>query len=812
MAARFRFLRFLPLLLPVPVFGTGAAIDYLRDVKPILTQHCVRCHGETKEEAGLRIDTAEAMKLGGESGSVTKRRHGRESLLIEVVTGTHEDIPRMPYKKPALSAEQIETLRDWVAQGAKAPEVEEPGRFIHWAFVPPSPPKQPQVKKRSWVRNPIDRFILARLEKEGIKPSPEADRVTLLRRVSLDLTGIPPTPDEVDAFLRDSSKDAYERVVERLLASPRYGERWGRTWLDVARYSDSDGYSVDSPRQIWKYRDWVVNAFNRDMPFDEFVIEQLAGDLLPDATIEQRVATGFNRNTQINQEGGIDPEQFRTESVIDRVNTYGTAFLGLTVSCAQCHDHKFDPLTQKEYYQLFAFFNNSPDDGHGQSKATGQLEFPNESALPPDHESKLTEARIALTAYLDEKAGQIANQIAQLTPEGIHALKQKTQDALKIPVGAQSLEQRRDVFFTLNGADTTFLALNQTFLSLDRAPRFVTTLVMSELPEPRDTFLFINGDFTRHGEKVAAGTPVELPPLDKPHPNRLDLARWTVDPGNPLTARVAVNRIWQQYWGRGLVETENDFGTQGDPPSHPELLDWLATEFIAQGWSMKAVHRLIVTSASYRQSSKVRNDLQTSDPLNKLCARQNRLRLDAEIIRDVCLSVSGLLSTKMGGPPVYPPQPDGVMSLGQVKRAWVESTGEDRHRRGLYTQRWRGTFHPAFAVFDAPDGATACTRRLRSNTPLQALTLLNDPQYHEFSQALARRIFSMNRGSVTSRIDTAFRLCLARRPDRVERKRLVQLYEQQLKTASGSDEERRLEAWEVVSRVLLNLDETITRE
>ena len=798
-------------MLPVPVLNAGAPVDYLRDVKPILTQHCVRCHGETKEEAGLRIDTAEAMKLGGESGSVTKLRHGRESLLIEVVTGTHEDIPRMPYKKPALSTAQIDILRSWVAQGAKAPEIEEPGRFIHWAFVPPSHPEPPRVKQGRWVRNPIDRFILARLENEKIKPSPEADRITLLRRVSLDLTGIPPTPAEVDAFVRDSAKDAYERVVDRLLASPRYGERWARTWLDVARYSDSDGYSVDSPRQIWKYRDWVVDAFNRDMPFDEFVVEQLAGDLLPEPKISQRVATGFNRNTQINQEGGIDPEQFRIEAVFDRVNTYGTAFLGLTVGCAQCHDHKFDPLSQKEYYQLFAFFNNSPDDGHGQSKATGQLEFPGESALPPDFESKLAKARVSLTIYLDEKSSQIADQLAKLTPEAIHALKQKTQDALRISAAMRSLEQRSDLFFTLNGADTTFLALNQAFLSLDRAPRFVTTLVMSELPEPRETFLFINGDFTRHGEKVTAGTPQELPPLNTPHPNRLDLARWTVDPGNPLTARVAVNRIWQQYWGRGLVETENDFGTQGEPPTHPELLDWLATEFIARRWSMKAVHRLIVTSASYRQSSNIRSDLQTIDPLNKLCARQSRLRLDAEVIRDVSLSASGLLSSKMGGPPVYPPQPDGVMSLGQVKRAWVESTGEERYRRGLYTQRWRGTLHPAFAVFDAPDGATACTRRLRSNTPLQALTLLNDPQYHEFSQALGLKLQGAS-GSTTKRIETAFRLCLARKPDRIERKRLAQLYEQQMKAASGSDEERRLAAWEVVSRVLLNLDETITRE
>ncbi len=792
--------------------GSGATVDYLRDVKPLMTQHCVRCHGESKEEAALRVDTAEAMKLGGESGSITKRRPGRDSLLLEVVTGTHPEIARMPYKKPALSSQEISTLRSWVAEGAKAPEDEEPGRFVHWAFLPPVQPEPPTVQQATWVRNAIDRFILARLERDKIVPSPEAEGVTLLRRVCLDLTGIPPSPEQVDAFLNDPSSDAYERAVDQLLASPQYGERWGRIWLDVARYSDSDGYSIDSPRQIWKYRDWVVDALNRDLPFDRFVIEQLAGDLLPEPTIDQRVATGFNRNTQINQEGGIDPEQFRIEAVFDRVNTYGTAFLGLTVSCAQCHDHKFDPITQKDYYQLFAFFNNSPDDGHGSGKAEGRLEFPDESALPPGHDEQLKKARVALSTYLESKTEQITAQIDQLTPAAIGALRPKAQEALQVPWKDQTLGQRREIFFTLNGADTEFLGLVQAFTALDRAPKFVSTLVMAELPQPRETFLFVNGDFTRHGEAVRPGTPAELPPLNVDRPNRLDLARWTVDPANPLTARVAVNRLWQQYWGRGLVETENDFGTQGELPTHPELLDWLATEFIARGWSMKAMHRLIVTSAAYRQQSHVRPDLEVTDPLNKLYARQVRLRLDAEVIRDAGLSASGLLSSKRGGPPVYPPQPDGVMALGQVKRAWVASTGEDRYRRGLYTHLWRGTLHPAFAVFDAPDAATACTRRLRSNTPLQALTLLNDQQFHEFAQALARRVLATVRGSVADQIDFAFRLCLARHPEPAERQRLVELHTQQLHASTGNDDERQAETWTTLARVLLNLDETITRE
>jgi mono/diheme cytochrome c family protein len=785
----------------------AGAVDYLRDVKPILTQHCVRCHGADKEEAGLRVDTAEALLVGGDSGPLVKTGAPAASLLLRIVAGPVEDIPQMPYKRPALSAAEIATLRAWVEAGAPSPEAETPGKFVHWAFVPPAPQTPPAVALTGWPRNPIDRFVLARLERDAIAPSPEADPVALLRRVSLDLTGLPPTPAEVGAFLADTSADAYERAVDRLLASPHHGERWARPWLDLARYGDSNGYSIDAPRQIWKYRDWVVQALNRDQPFDQFVVEQLAGDQLPNPTPAQRVATGFNRNTQINQEGGIDPEQFRIEAVMDRVNTYGTAFLGLTIACAQCHDHKFDPLSQKDYYRLFAFFNSTVEDGHGRSRPGGLLEFPGENEPPEALRRELEEQRADLERFLNTHGSAVTAWAATLDTPAKLKFGATAREALAMTWDRMTLAHKRALYAVFPDAAPDFKSRNARLAKLERAePKPVTTLVMQELPEPRPTHLFIKGDFTRPGEKLTPGTPAVLPPLRAERPSRLDLARWTVDPANPLTARVTVNRIWQQYFGRGLVETENDFGTQGEPPTHPGLLDWLATEFVARGWSMKAMHRLIVTSATYRQSSRTRPDLDLKDPLNKLLARQTRIRLDAEVVRDVALAASGLLAAKMGGPPVFPPQPDGVMSLGQVKRTWAASTGEDRYRRGLYTHLWRATPHPAFAVFDAPDGFSACTRRLRSNTPLQALTLLNDEQFFEFAGALAKRVQTEARGGLSAQLDHAFRLCLSRAPTAAERNRLAALHAEEA-ALSGADG-----AWLLVARVLLNLDETITRE
>jgi hypothetical protein len=657
----------------------------------------------------------------------------------------------------------------------------------HWAFIKPSRPALPSVRNAQWPRNAIDHFVLARLEKEGIAPSPEASGATLVRRLHLDLIGLPPNPTE--------ASEADEELIERLLTSAHYGERWGRWWLDVARYADSNGYSIDAPRSIWKYREWVINALNRDLPFDQFVIEQLAGDLLPNATLEQKIATGFNRNTQINQEGGIDPEQFRVECVMDRVNTTATAFLGLTVACAQCHDHKYDPISQREYYQFFAFFNNSLEDGHGKGAPEGMLEVPGEVEASADLEKEIEEAEGDLDRYLNTHGNALAKLEQAADSE---KLKPAVRQAVAIPFAERTLQQKRVAYAAFRPDDAEFKSRNAKLTRLEKKEaKPVTTLVMNELKEPRESVVFIKGDFTRRGEKVAPGVLRVLHPPAEPLLNRLDLARWIVHPDNPLLARVVVNRVWQQYFGRGLVETENDFGIQGTPPTHPELLDWLATEF-TRTRSLKHIHRLIVSSATYRQSSKVRPELATIDPNNKLLARQNRLRLDAEVVRDMCLTASGLLNPKVGGPSVFPPQPAGVMTLGQVKRDWKPSSGPDRYRRGMYTYFWRATPHPGLMVFDSADGFSTCTRRIRSNTPLQALTLLNDEAFYECARALSERIKREASGDDAQRVDYGFQLCVSRKPSADERERLLDL--------------ARTTDWPTVARVLLNLDETITRE
>ena len=702
------------------------------------------------------------------------------------------------------------------------------GDARHWSFIAPVRPSLPEVKNAQWARHPIDRFILRRLEEAQITPSAAADKVTLLRRIHLDLTGLPPSPKEVAAFLADARPEAYAQAVDRLLASPHYGERWGRWWLDAARYADSNGYSIDAPRQIWRYRDWVINTLNRDMPFDQFTIEQIAGDMLPNATMEQKIATGFHRNTQINQEGGIDTEQFRIESIIDRINTTATTWLGLTLGCAQCHDHKFDPLTQRDFYQFFALLNNADE--------------PNLPLNTPEETERAAKVDAAVAAYvrtLSEKMPALFEKAhdweRSLTPEASQKQSQEVRTVFSVPHAARTLEQK---FVTL----TAFIETtpenkpHQDALKKIRAakPEVQTTMVMRTRATPRRTYLFVKGDFTRDGGDIPSGVPAILHPIKKPAPNRLDLAHWLVARDNPLTARVIVNRVWQQYFGKGLVETENDFGTQGTRPSHPELLDWLAMEFMqptapgATPWSLKHLHRLILSSETYRQSSRMRPELNLRDANNYLLARQNRLRLDAELVRDVCLATSGLLSPKMGGPSVHPPIPDGVMALGQVKRAWPVSTGEDRYRRGLYTFYFRATPHPALNLFDAPDGYSVCTRRARSNTPLQALTLLNDTAFVEMAASFARRILTES-GATTDegRLHYAFGLCTARKPAATELAVLGQLLSKQkadyavdAKLAEklvGTQSSKplpptELAPWVVVARVLLNLDEVITRE
>jgi hypothetical protein len=803
--------------------------DYARDIQPILLKHCSTCHGAKKQRSSLRLDSARAIHLGGNAGPAVVPGKSGDSRLIQAVTGGNDEVAAMPPKGPRLDAREVALLRAWIDGGAPIPASEtvarkDETRSKHWSFQPIRRPEEPVVRNASWCRNPIDRFILARLEKQGIAPSPETDRATLLRRVSLDLTGLPPTPTEIDDFLADKRPDAYERVVERLLASPHYGERWGRHWLDLARYADSNGYSIDAPRSIWKYRDWVLDAFNNDKPFDRFVIEQLAGDLLPNATLAQRIATGFHRNTSINEEGGIDREQFRVESIIDRANTTGTVFLGLTVGCCQCHDHKFDPLSQREYYQLFAFFNSCDEP---------KLELPTPEQLRKRQEvrGQIAELEKRLKTLDTATPERVTMWEGSLTSESRAMLPATVQKILAIAPNGRSVRQQQAVIAAYRnceqvrhavgglGQPLNYLAaahvqamaarkiMEKQIAKLQKEmPVITTTLVLKERATPRVTNIHLGGDFLRKGAVVTPDVPRVLPSLTKKErATRLDLARWLVDGKNPLTARVTMNRFWQQYFGLGIVETENDFGTQGTPPSHPELLDWLASEFMARGWSMKAMHRLIATSATYRQASRNRPELATNDARNRLLARQNRLRLDAEVVRDVALASSGLLTRTVGGPSVYPPQPNGVYAFTQVPRTWEASNGPDRYRRGLYTYFWRSAPHPDLTVFDAPEALAACTRRNRSNTPLQALTLLNDQGFFEFAQALAKRILRESKEADGERIGYAFRLCLGRQPNSRERQTLERLL------ARLGDKEP-LDAWTSIARVLLNLDEFITRE
>ena len=727
-------------------------------VQALFATKCAGCHGPEKQRANLRLDIPAGFHAGGDSGPLLEPGKPDASRLLDSILGKNGQ-KRMPPKGEPLTEGEVALVRAWITDGARMPAAQsaQAEKPRHWAFQPIANPPVPAVAHPARVRNPIDAFVLARLDREGIQPSPEADPVTLMRRVSLDLTGLPADPAVLRSFLKQHGADAYERWVEHLLAQPAYGERWARVWLDQARYADSNGYSIDAPRSMWPWRDWVIQALNADMPFDRFTIEQMAGDLLPGATTDQKVATGFHRNTQINEEGGVDKEQFRIESVFDRVATTGAVWTGLTLGCAQCHNHKFDPVSQREYYRFFAFFNNQDEPALTLQPAVLAKEQP--------------EAK--------EKDGK------------------KAKPKVEKPA--------------------------------------ITTLVLAERSAPRETKIFLGGDFTRPGMAVDPGTPAVLPPLEPPaggkKPNRLDLARWLVSRSNPLTARVQVNRHWGYFFGLPLVETENDFGIQGTPPSHPDLLDWLATRFMDDGWSMKKLHRLIVTSATYRQSSAHRPDLETSDPRNKLLARQKRIRLEAEAVRDSALVASGLFSAKVGGPSVFPPQPPGVDQFTQVKRPWVASEGPDRYRRGLYTHFWRAAPYPGLTVFDAPDAGTTCTRRNKSNTPLQALTLLNDQAFGECAHGLALRVGREGANDPAGRM---FELAMSRQPETRELDRLnrfLALEKQRLAAnpkaaddlmAQGGPPGKELAAQPgdapdkaarvLLARLILNLDEFITRE
>jgi mono/diheme cytochrome c family protein len=755
------------------------AVDFSRDVRPLLAKNCFVCHGadEKHREAGLRLDLRDAaLKPLADGKTAIVPGHADRSEFVRRITAKAAD-ERMPPAdaNSSLTPEQTQLLTRWIAEGARYDR--------HWSFVKPERPALPRLSKNSdrpeWPTNPVDLFIEAKLRAAGLVPSPPADPYVLIRRLSLDLRGLPPAPEEVDEFARDPSDAAYARLVDRMLADPAFGERCARPWLDLARYADSAGYASDPLRTIWLYRDWVIDAFNANIPFDQFTVEQLAGDLLPKPTREQLIATAFNRNTMTNTEGGTDDEEFRVAAVKDRVDTTMDVWMGLTIGCAKCHSHKFDPITQAEYYQFFAIFNQTADNDQPNESPT--LSFASPDAA---RQRAAIDAQIAaLKKRSPKKDPKVAARIARL-------LRSKPQD-LSVPV-------------------------------------------MRELPREkhRQSHVMIKGNFLVPAEAVEPGVPAFFGALPKDAPaDRLAMARWVVDRDNPLTARVAVNRIWSQIFGQGIVETEEDFGTQGRSPSHPELLDYLAVDFLNRGWDTKALIRLLVTSATYRQSSRETPQGIAKDPGNRLYGRAPRFRLEAEMVRDQALALSGLLSQKMKGASVFPPQPDGLWraAFNGSDRTWPASTGAEAHRRGLYTF-WRRTVpYPSMTTFDAPSREVCSVRRVRTNTPLQAFVTLNDPVFVEAAQALGRRIVLHGGPSPHERCRYALQLCLSRppRPEQVAELEALLLDERRhyqadpkaaRMLASGKEgklprglDAADLAAWTVVANVLLNLDGVLTK-
>ncbi|MEZ5404185.1 MAG: PSD1 and planctomycete cytochrome C domain-containing protein [Bryobacteraceae bacterium] len=806
----------------------AAAPDFARDVRPILQKRCFGCHGAAMQSNGLRLDNGPAALKGGYAGPAIVPGDAAASRIMHRITAAKAQ-ERMPPGETPLPDAEIAVLREWIDDGAVYPAGETAAsakaKPPHWAYQPIRRPELPAVRQQGWAKNGIDRFVLARLEKEGWTPSPEAARSTLLRRASLDLTGLPPTPEEAARFLADSSPDAYEHAVDRLLESPRYGEKWARHWLDLAHYADSDGYEKDLARPwAWRYRNWVIDALNRDMPFDEFTIEQLAGDELPDATVEQRVGTGFLRNTLTNREAGVDRGEARFEQLVNRTNTVGAVWLGMAVGCAQCHDHKYDPITQRDYYRLMAYFDRA-EEKDIDAPLPGER-GPYETAFPAYRAERtrlLEEYEVPAMMPVWESRLREAIDTPGKTPEwdfALTSMKAMFDGAVKVlqtPADRRdSRDQRRlvDYFVERNGPaiglDKAKLdrlkELRKKLQALDRTlPHFTQAYTIADDPDAAPSHIRLRGNWDRMGVEVTPGAPAFLEGRKTPA-TRLEFARWLVSPENPLTARVAVNRAWQEFFGKGLVRTSEDFGVMGEKPSHPGLLDWLASEFAANGWSMKRLHKSVVMSATYRQASRTRPGIQSKDPENTLLARQARLRLPAELVRDSALAAAGLLDPRVGGPSVKPPQPAGVAELGYGgANKWVAATGPDRYRRGLYIHFQRTTPYPMLMNFDSPDSNVTCSRRGRSNTSLQALNLMNDVVFHEAAKALADRLEKEAPAGVGERIDYAYRVTLGRAPAGKERERLAAFHDEQARLDPAA-------AWTAVSRVLLNLDEFVTRE
>jgi mono/diheme cytochrome c family protein len=710
-----------------------ARIDFNRDVRPILSNNCYQCHGpdEKVRKANLRLDT----KAGATAAAVVPGKPDASELVVRL-TVTPDDAGVMPPVKTGktLTPREVAVLKQWIKEGADY--------STHWAYVKPVRPPVPPLtdpKDVAWAKTPIDRFILARLRAEKLTPLPEADGYALVRRVALDLTGLPPTPEEVEGFIADRSANAYEKLVDRLLAKPAFGEHWARLWLDLARYADSAGYADDPPRNIWKYRDYVIESLNANLPFDRFTVEQLAGDLLPKPTPDQLVATAFHRNTMTNNEGGTNDEEFRNVAVVDRVNTTFTVWMGTSMGCAQCHTHKYDPITQTEYFRAFAIFNNTADADRGDESPTLPVWTAEQLKTKADLESQI--------AALESKLKGLAADERKPDRDRLAALKKQLAELKPV----------------------------------------TTVPVMKELTgrDRRKTRLQFRGNFLDLGDEVTEGTPAAFHPFPKDAPkNRLGFARWLMSTDNPLTARVVANRLWEQLFGTGIVRTSEEFGTQGEPPSHPELLDWLACELAdpdrtaaaATPWDVKRFLKLVVMSAAYRQSAKVSAELAERDPDNRLLARGPRVRLTAEMVRDQALAAAGLLSPRLFGPSVRPPQPNlGVSAAFGGSIDWQTSTGPDKYRRGVYTQWRRSNPYPSMSTFDAPNRDTCVVRRARTNTPLQALVLMNDPVYVEAAQALAKK--ALNGAATTEEaIAVVFRRALIRPPTDAELKRLLKLH------------------------------------
>ena len=974
--------------------AASADSEFATKILPILQNNCYSCHSGNRPIGGLRLDARSFAMRAIIPGN------GKDSRIIHRLQGLDNE-PQMPFGMPALPQAQIDAIKSWIDHGAQWPD--SIAGDEHWAYIKPVKPALPEVKDKTWVRNPIDTFVEARLEKEGLHPSPEATKETLIRRLSLDLIGLPPTPQEVEAFVHDTRSDAYDRLVDRLLASDRYGERWARLWLDLGRYADSNGYEKDDRRSMWPYRDWMIKALNSNMHFDQFVIEQVAGDMLPNATESQKIATGFLRNSMFNGEGGVDPEENNWNMQLDRATAVSTSFLGATIGCAECHDHKFDPYTQKQFYSMVAFFNNAeftksstpfteptldlpaPEqaakrDALNAEIKTWQNKLNDESdiakanqraweqsvlsaekdwqPLHPDHVESLGGSTLTINAdnsvlasgtnpesdtyvitakaptrditairlealpdeslprggpgrdyygnfmireiniegvAIKESAmddnngagqqgpgkkfpqvwvvdvskentnkrlprqmvivptkpisvnGELKIAIVQATegghqgigrfrlsvttsptPKRVVEISATLRPVLEIAPDKRTQQQTTQMASRYHSNASELASIRTTIKDLQAqvtALGIPTTLIMSENPavqQPRAT-IRIRGSFTSKADDVQADIPSFLGKLPSDAPrNRLALARWLVSRDNPLTARVAVNHIWETIFGRGIVETSEDFGTQGARPSHPELLDWLAIQFMASGWDMKALQRLIVTSATYRQSSKATPELIEKDPANMLLSRGARFRVEAEMVRDITLSASGLLSSKMYGPSVFPYQPNGVWELPYEKDSdtWVISNGEDRYRRGLYTFIRRAAPYPSMTVFDATSREYCTPRRNHTDTPLQALTTLNDPAFFEAAQAMAKRIQKEGGSDVKSRIDYGFELVASRHPDASERDLMVTAYDTERKyfnahkkeaEAIAGKQDAELASWTMLSRDLLNLDETLTR-